>query len=378
MSAKLKCVQPVVYGTGLISLDVVYGLHDDRPKYHVGGTCGNVLSTLGFLGWGAYPISRLENDHAGSMVRSDFAQCGVHADYLSLAPTGATPIIVEQIAKTKNGRYTHRFQLTCPSCGGFFPSFKPLRYDTAVTFLAQVKVPKVFFADRVSKGIVALAKHFSEQGALIYFEPCGTGDEKLFRQMARMSHILKYSHQRARNFLEVLQGSKPFLQIETLGDDGMRYSSTLPKAATNGWVKVDGLDVVDFKDAAGAGDWASAALIDSLGRAGLQRFTKTSSTQLLSAIQYAQVLATWNCRFEGARGGMYESSLQSLQDYIHSASLRTRPSVIRLEKMDAISTTVDLCRSCSPTSDRKRWAMSTPRVSIGRTQTKPKARAIAL
>jgi hypothetical protein len=141
MSPRLTRALPVVYGTGLISLDVVYGLHNDRPKYHVGGTCGNVLSTLGFLGWDAYPVSRLENDHAGSMVRFDLAQCGVHSEYLSLAPTASTPIIVEQITKTKHGTYTHRFQLTCPRCGGFFPSFKPLRYDSAVMFLEQAKTP---------------------------------------------------------------------------------------------------------------------------------------------------------------------------------------------------------------------------------------------
>jgi sugar/nucleoside kinase (ribokinase family) len=372
MSRKLKGALPVVCGTGLISLDVVYGLHGNSPKYHVGGTCGNVLSTLGFLGWDAYPISRLENDHAGGMIRFDFAQCGVHSNYLGLAPTAATPIIVEQIAKTKQGGYTHRFQLACPSCGGFFPSFKALRYDTAMAFLTEAKVPKVFFADRISKGILALAKHFSERGALIYFEPCGTGDEKLFRHMAQLCHILKYSHQRARNFLEVLQGAKPLLQIETLGDDGIRYFSRLPKSSTNGWVKLDGLDVSDFKDAAGAGDWASAAIIDSLGRAGLKGFKKTNSTQLLSAIQYAQVLASWNCKYEGARGGMYESSWQSLQNYIQSASLRTRPSVTRLEKMDVVSTTIDLCRSCGPTDGNPRAA------SIEHTQSKPKTKTAAL
>jgi fructokinase len=313
------------------------------------------------------------------MVRFDFAQCGVHHDYLNLAPTASTPIIVEQIAKTKHGRYTHRFQLSCPSCGGFFPLFKPLRHDTATTFLKHAGVPKVFFADRISKGIIAMAKHFAEQGGLIYFEPCGTGEEKLFRQMAQLCHILKYSQQRSRHFLEVLKGAKPLLQIETLGDDGIRYCSTLPKASTNGWVKVDGLDVSDFKDSAGAGDWASAAVIDALGRGGLRRLANTSSAQLLEAIQYAQVLATWNCKYEGARGGMYESTWQSLRDYIHSASLRARPSVARLEKMNPVSTTVDLCRSCSPDSGGKRWALFRARAATAYTRTKPRpAKTVAL
>jgi hypothetical protein len=49
---------------------------------------------------------------------------------------------------------------------------------------------------------------------------------------------------------------------------------------------------------------------------------------------------------------MYDSSWQSLQDYIQSASLRTRPSVTRMEKMDVLSTTTDLCRTCNPIVNR--------------------------
>jgi sugar/nucleoside kinase (ribokinase family) len=344
-------IVPKVYGTGLISLDVVYGLQKRTPKYQVGGTCGNVLSILGFLGWDSYPISRLDTDCAGNIVRSDFAQCGVHSDYLGLAPTAATPIIIEQIAKTKQGRYTHRFQLACPSCGRFFPSFKPLRHAMVSEFLAEAGTPNVFFADRVSKGILALAAEFAEKGALIYFEPCGTGDEKLFRQMCKLCHILKYSQQRARTFVDVLKGAEPLLQIETLGDDGIRFRSMLPAAWTDGWVKVDGLEVDQFKDAAGAGDWASAALIDFLGRSALPMFEKTSQRQLLRAVQYAQVLASWNCKYEGARGGMYESTWRSLQRYVRAASLKTKPLITRSEKMNAVATEFDICISCSPNLD---------------------------
>jgi sugar/nucleoside kinase (ribokinase family) len=342
---------PRVYGTGLISLDVVYGLQKRAPKYQVGGTCGNVLSILGFLGWDSYPISRLDADRAGNIVRSDFAQCGVHSDYLGLVPTAATPIIIEQIAKTRRGRYTHRFQLACLSCGRFFPSFKPLRYKMVSEFLETAETPSVFFADRISKSILTLATHFAERGALIYFEPCGTGDEKLFRQMCRLCHILKYSQQRARTFVDVLKGAEPLLQVETLGDDGIRFRSNLPVAATGGWVKVDGLEVDGFKDAAGAGDWASAALIDFLGRSGLRIFEKTGQQQLLKAVQYAQVLASWNCKYEGARGGMYESTWQSLQHYVQAASLRTRPLVTRSDKMDAVATDIDICLTCGPNSE---------------------------
>ena len=349
---------PVVYGTGLIALDVVYGLTESAPKYQVGGTCGNVLSALAFLGWDSYPISRLQNDSAGEIVRSDLRRCGVHTDFVGLAPTGPTPIIVEQIVRTKRGVPTHRFHLTCPNCGGFYPSFKPLRNDTVRALLSRsIKVPRVFFADRVSKGIVELAKYFEKRGALIYFEPSGIGQVKQFREMARLSHVLKYSQERASNFLEVLHGAKPLLQIETLGEDGIRCCSNLPKASTKGWMKVDGIDTAEFKDAAGSGDWATSAIIDCLGRKGLQGLLRTNKDQLLNAIRYAQVLATWNCCYEGARGGMYQGNWSSLQKYIQSASLKTKPLVVRSEKISAVAGAMGLCRSC----DTDGWPMKSGR-----------------
>ena len=61
--------KPVVLGTGLVALDVV--IADDAttdPILCAGGTCGNVLIALAFLGWDAYPIARLRSDSASKRV----------------------------------------------------------------------------------------------------------------------------------------------------------------------------------------------------------------------------------------------------------------------------------------------------------------------
>ena len=58
-------VQPKVFGTGLIALDLVIGPDPESPvRSWAGGTCGNVLSILSFLGWDAYPIARMNGDPA--------------------------------------------------------------------------------------------------------------------------------------------------------------------------------------------------------------------------------------------------------------------------------------------------------------------------
>ena len=54
-------LKPTVVGTGLVALDVV--VSGDDVKYFAGGTCGNVLTCLSYLGWDAKPVARLKTIH---------------------------------------------------------------------------------------------------------------------------------------------------------------------------------------------------------------------------------------------------------------------------------------------------------------------------
>src|SRR5438132_1542214 len=90
--------RPQVLGTGLIALDLVVSRHQEgRTQHYAGGTCGNVLSILSFLGWDTYPISRLNGDFTSRWVCEDLERWGVHTDYVSLEPTGPVPVIIEWI-----------------------------------------------------------------------------------------------------------------------------------------------------------------------------------------------------------------------------------------------------------------------------------------
>lgn len=350
----LKAPQaPTVFGTGLIALDVIYGLDAETPRFHGGGTCGNVLAALSYLGWQSFPISRLARDEAGMIVRTDLARWGVRQDFIELEPTASTPVIVEQIVRTKRGVPVHRFHLACQRCGGWFPSFRPLREDTVTQAISHLGTPHVFFSDRVSKGIVSLAKHFAQNGALVFFEPCGTGDGKLFKQMLQLSHVVKYSQDRVKSFLDILQSATPLLQIETLGEDGLRYQSRLPRAATHGWKKIDAVEVADVKDAAGSGDWTTAGLINRLGQSGASRLAKLDDDSLSAAFKQAQAMAAWNCQYEGARGGMYASSRSSLETFVASALNITCPAVDKREKLPRlVSRALELCPDCTPVKGR--------------------------
>src|ERR1039457_4952474 len=118
---------PVAIGTGLIALDVVLDERTDTPpRLWAGGTCGNVLSILAFLGWKSLPVSRLARDAASRLIIRDLKRWGVCVDYVSLAPTAPGPIIVHRIRQNSAGEPFHSFSLYCPDCGRHLPSYRPV------------------------------------------------------------------------------------------------------------------------------------------------------------------------------------------------------------------------------------------------------------
>src|ERR1700676_5036895 len=300
---------PNVVGTGFVVLDVVInGLHSQSPRLWAGGTCGNVLAILGFLGWKASAIARLSDDPAGQTVLDDLSRWNVDVHLARLEPRCPTPILFQEIAKTKSGKPVHRFHWTCPSCGAYFPSFRPITIKAAPTIQPNLKKAAVFYFDRVSPGILDLVGYYEQQGSLIVFEPSGTNDPKQFREALRFAQVLKYSHQRVHSFSDLLARSAPLLQIETLGEDGLRYRCNLPGVSGSAWRRMGSFEVPSFKDSSGSGDWCTAGILSEIGAKGFEGFSSLSLDEIGHALRFGQALAAWNCAFEGARGGMYRVS----------------------------------------------------------------------
>lgn len=300
---------PVAYGTGFVALDVVVDRSAPaEARFFAGGTCGNVMAILSFLGWRSVPISRLSRDPAGELVREDLAKWGVHLDLLDCEPRAATPIVVEEIYQKRSGLPAHRYLWTCPHCGAYLPQFRAVHAKSVDQILTSADSPSVFFFDRVSRAAIDLAQVFSEKGAVIVFEPSGSSDPRLFREALRLCHVLKYSSQRAHAFSDLLKSSAAWLEIETLGEDGLRYKTTLPLCHQSGWTNVTGFDVEEVKDAAGSGDWCTAGVLSKLAQHGQAGFAVTSQASLDSALRYGQALSAWNCRFASPRGGMYATT----------------------------------------------------------------------
>lgn len=104
-------------------------------------------------------------------------------------------------------------------------------------------------------------------------------------------------------------------------------------------------------DAAGCGDWLTAAFVNEVGRSGLVGFTGLSRSELRAGLAIGQASAAWNCHFEGARGGMYACSPDEYREAVRgivagrSIAPLMRPAA-RLHRCRLQS----LCLACSRSS----------------------------
>jgi sugar/nucleoside kinase (ribokinase family) len=185
---------PTCVGVGFVAADIVEGSAEEFVA--AGGSCGNVMAVLAWLGWNAVPVSRLGCDWAAKVVRKDLGEAGVSLIGLSDEKSVQTPIVIQRFVKDSSGRQTHRFSLTCPECGGWLPRYRPLTLGQANALIEEVSTPKTYYFDRVSPAALGIARWAKEQGALVVFEPSSIGDERQFRKAVDSCHILKYSHDR--------------------------------------------------------------------------------------------------------------------------------------------------------------------------------------
>lgn len=328
---------PVLVGTGLMALDtVVSAERRGVVQCFLGGTWGNVVSILSALGWQCHPIGRLEpEDPAFAFLADELARWDVRRDFLHLAPTARVPIIAQRNKANPGGGFQHAFSYRCARCRRYLPGYAPVRVDSAAQALKDLPPAQVFFFDRAAPGNLALAKEAAARGALVVYEPSSIGKgpaEKHFRQALPLAHVLKYSNSRLPGLADDPGCSRaPLLEIETLGESGLRYRRALPGGGLSDWVTLPAFPAVVSGDTAGAGDWTTAVALHLLqlgGHCQPDALLTVLTVDLEAVLRAGQAAAAWNCQFEGARGGMYqEGSL--LADFVERLTGRRYPLQLR-------------------------------------------------
>lgn len=313
MNKKVNLItKPICIGTGLVALDVIISsISHESPKFLAGGSCGNVLTILSYLGWSAYPIARLSNNVATELLLQDLRAWEVNDDLLSFNESGSTPIIIHRILKNASGIPKHRFEFRNPEDGKYLPSYKPCLAKSVDDIYNQKTNPQVFYFDRINRASIELAKLYKRQGAIIFFEPSSIKDIKGFKECLEVADVLKFSQERIANYKELYPEGKAELEIQTLGDKGLLYR----RRNDHSWKKLTGFKINNIKDAAGAGDWCTSGIILNLFRNGADIST-VNNTEIIFALQFGQALSTLNCTYEGARGLMYNIKPAELIHYI--------------------------------------------------------------
>lgn len=332
-----------IVGSGLIALDVLINENRRQPLLSTGGTCGNVMAMLAYLGWKAYPVGRLNQSVASRWLNRDLMRWSVDPRYLHLEPAKDVPVVI-QVRRGSKSEDVHRFSFQCPGCRSELPRFRPITLKATKESL-DWPTAEVFFTDRVSPAIIALARQYRSQGAVVVFEPASKANRPLFDLMLRVAHIVKYSRAEFSSSLRV--PSSVLLQVETLGKKGLRYKSRL-HGSRGDWAHLPPFKVDTLQDTAGAGDWCTAGIIHVLGAGGFTVFNRSSAEKVRVAMRFGQALATWNCGYEGARGGMYATTTAKFRTEIDRI-LAT--GSYRAQLTDGVSTQmiaegVGVCPSC--------------------------------
>ena len=102
------------------------------------------------------------------------------------------------------------------------------------------------------------------------------------------------------------------LEIETMGDVGLRYKARFLKHSK--WKKLPGIPAANLIDAAGSGDWLSAGLAHMLHN--IESLEHLTTERLEYALNFGQALASLNCGYAGARGMMYRMSRSELFEVV--------------------------------------------------------------
>lgn len=287
----MQSARPAVAGTGLTAVDRIYADTYAAPTEALGGSCGNVLSSLAMLGHPVFPVVNLGDDDHGRFLFDEFQKAGCETRYVSRANTGSSPVIVE-IVDTVNA--THRFTSTCPQTFVRFPKWQSIDHNHVWEAAETLKAVSVFYADRVSESIMVAMEEAKRAGALVLFEPASFDDE-LFAKAVRCATVIKLSDETAGKHIADDDIDPETIVIRTHGARGLTVSSGKVRR------HFPSSFAPRVVDTCGSGDMVTTGLLDLI----LKRWYHEGSwnvEDIFDGIQVGQRLAALNCGFTGARG----------------------------------------------------------------------------
>lgn len=306
---------PRIFSVGLIALDVLrVADHPERASFRAGGTAGNVAAILSTLGWPARAAGPADHSMASSLLLDDLRRCGVEYHALEGA---CVPVIVEEL----DVHAQHRFVFDCPVCGRELPRYHRDAHAAGMEAHANDAAVDVFFADRLSDEIIALANAARHQGAFVVYEPSDPADAPWAEAMFGLADMVKYSADRAPALPWLQAGD--YLEVRTSGAQGLQWR--WPGKAMAQWRSMAAVQAPRVVDTCGAGDWLTAGILIGLLEPMARLEEPPAPPALDEILRCAQLLAAWSTGYAGARGALYESGPAVARTIMQPDLVRAEP-----------------------------------------------------
>lgn len=293
-------------GAGFVALDIVRSINGrTTERRFAGGSCGNVLAILSYLGWRSAPIARIGDDQPGRELVKDLEYWSVDTRFLVREAAAQTPVVFQEIVFDRQGAAQHRFSRICPECGVRTAGYRPLLQRDIGELVASMPSASLFYFDRVARANLEIATRARRDGALVVFEPSGIKDPGLFGACLRTCHVFKYSHERLSGVRDAASDAEVPVEIETRGSAGLRVTIRQGRSVVHE-EELPAVPAPRLRDAAGSGDWCSAGFVHALlsDRNRLPNLARCQKA-VVRALRWGQALAALNFSYEGARGLMH-------------------------------------------------------------------------
>lgn len=288
-----------VSGAGFVTLDVMLGSGSQLAYTGIGGSTGNVLSILAFLGWESLPLVNLGRDHVGAAIHREFTRLGANMRHVRLDRGLTSPLLYQFAGEPSE---TPRYSFACPVCGQTRRFHENLVDSGGDEFTRCAAESNVFFFDRVTVGTLRMAQAARAGGAFVFFEPSSiSADRGLFDAALSSAHVVKYSVDRiGKPFDHYL--SSGFVEIQTLGARGLRFRK---HSLAPDWVDLPALRTGSVADTSGAGDWCTAGFLHALfGRREATELRDLGYNDIYRSLRLGQSIAALSVGHVGARGMM--------------------------------------------------------------------------
>ena len=288
----------ICLGAGIFNYDIVCrkdGKEIETLIEEVGGTCGNVMCILSHFGWKAFPVARLDETVYGLGIKEGLRSYGCDTSFVTNSADGGTTLLNVVHSTRNDGGHKVSVRASGPQ-GGRFPNYRFIKIERAKEILGTLEfVPDIFFFDSPNAGHRVLAEGVRAKGALVYFEPGSLGEPGVGKCIA-MSDIVKFSHETVPD-VGFTDGCSDKLFIQTMGADGVCF-----KLRGSGWVHLPAVRNTNVVDWEGAGDWTTAAFINSLMKQGTLDFNSLTTEIVCAALEEAQRIASDSISYMGSKG----------------------------------------------------------------------------